>query len=134
MARAERKGYKKWAKGSSLSFPFAPRLLHSHVESGRIESFDQLHRIEVAFDCDGVDLRLGIIACDSVNLLDCLLDDSAALWAAIVQIGHGEALDFAFGDAAIVLHRQVFLPGIAVETAGGPAHPELFGPPYRRPQ
>src|SRR5712692_7623743 len=101
---------------SVIDSPFE-LLLHLDVEPGRIQRLDQCFTVEFACDFEGGLLWLGGIALDAVNGLHRRLDRLATHTTTVVRAGQRQALHFALFDAAIVLDRQLFVSGVAVETA-----------------
>src|SRR5205823_5778029 len=94
-------------------------LLNLDVEAGVVERLDHGLGVEIAGHYERLLFGLGGVAGDAVNLLDGGLDRLVAVAAAVMDTGEGERLDLAGGDAAVVLHLQVLVAGVAVEAAGG---------------
>src|SRR5262249_44495961 len=93
-------------------------LLYLHVEAGGFEGFDQLAGVEIAGDVEGVGLGLGGVALHTVDFFDRRFNSLAAGGATVVGASQGQTLDFSLRRVAVVLHGQVFVAGIAVETFG----------------
>src|ERR1051326_8602911 len=94
-------------------------LLDLNVEAGVVEGLDERLGVEIAGDLERLPLWLGGVAGDALDLFDGCLDRFAAVAAAIVSAGQGEALDLAGGDAAVVLDLQVLVAAAIVSAGQG---------------